>query len=234
MSIMCQTFVSVPDPKPTHTGWACSRLFLVILSTLRYQSYWAWPRHKASSLWTGLVRMHALLLLNLKSPVLEVMYCRSGSFCLAFFRVRNVHTFNFRRIRCLSNWWKIFNGKNFPVYGMCWMWFGLKPANCVQVRLLNTSTLNTDLHLLYRDVTLAVWARLRPHGAIHILVSPHEQELDVLATLCALDLTVFTDLAVGLQCKHQSRRLVMSNQLLIVHIPYESDSMWQRFGYTDF
>ena len=93
------------------------------------------------------------------------------------------------------------------------MWFGLKPANCVQVRLLNTSTLNADLHLLYRDVTLAVWARLRPHGTIHILVSPHEQELDVLATLCALDVTVFTDLTVGLQCKHQSRHPVMLNQL---------------------
>ena len=122
--------------------------------------------------------MHAVLLLNLKSPVL---------------------------------------GSD-DVLNVVW-------TDCVQVRLLNTSTLNTDLHLLYRDVTLAVWARLRPHRTIHILVSSHEQELDVLATLCALDLTVFTDLTVGLQCKHQSRRLVMSNQLLIVHIPYESDSM---------
>ena len=60
------------------------------------------------------------------------------------------------------------------------------------------------LHLLYRDVTLAVWARLWPHGTIHILVSPHEQELDVLATLCALDVTVFTDLTVGLQNKCQT------------------------------
>ena len=102
------------------------------------------------------------------------------------------------------------------------MWFGMKPANCVQVRLLNTSTLNTDLHLLYRDVTLAVWARLWPHGTIHVLVSAHEQELNVLATLCALDLTVFTYLTVGLQCKHQSRRLVM---LLILHIPYEVAKM---------
>ena len=33
---------------------------------------------------------------------------------VAFFRVRNVHTFNFRR---LSNWRKMFNGENFPIYG---------------------------------------------------------------------------------------------------------------------
>ena len=54
-----------------------------------------------------------------------------------------------------------------------------------------------SLHLLYRDVTLAVLARLQPHGAIHILVFPHEQ--NVLAILHALDLTVFTDLTVGIQ-----------------------------------
>ena len=55
--------------------------------------------------------------------------------------------------------------------------------------IYNIFTLNTDLHLLYRDVILAVWARLGPHGTIHVLMSPHEQELNVLATLGALDLT---------------------------------------------
>ena len=49
-----------------------------------------------------------------------------------------------------------------------------------------------SLHLLYRDVTPAVWARLWPRGTIHIVVFPHEQH--VLAILGALDLTVFTDL----------------------------------------
>ena len=80
----------------------------------------------------------------------------------------------------------------------------MRPPNYVQVRLLNTFTLSTDLHLLYRDITLAVWARLRPHGTIHVLVSAHEQELDVLATLCALDLTVFAYLTMGLQNKYQT------------------------------
>ena len=56
-----------------------------------------------------------------------------------------------------------------------------------------------SLHLLYRDITPAVWARLRPHGTFHILVSPHKQELNALATLHALDLTVITDLTVGIQ-----------------------------------
>lgn len=50
------------------------------------------------------------------------------------------------------------------------------------------------LHLLYWDLIPAVGARLRPHGTLHILVSPHRQELDVLATLCALDVSVLTDL----------------------------------------
>ena len=69
----------------------------------------------------------------------------------------------------------------------------------MQVRFIyNIFTLNTDLHLLYRDVILAVWARLGPHGTIYVLMSPHEQKLNVLATLGALDLTIFTDLAVRL------------------------------------
>ena len=53
-----------------------------------------------------------------------------------------------------------------------------------------------SVHLLYRDLILAVWAGLRPHGTIHILVFLHEQ--NVLAILRALDLTVFTDLTVGI------------------------------------
>ena len=69
----------------------------------------------------------------------------------------------------------------------------------MQVRFIyNIFTLNTDLHLLYWDVILAVGARLGPHGTIHVLMSPHEQELNVLATLGALDLTIFTNLTVRL------------------------------------
>ena len=52
-----------------------------------------------------------------KACVTEVYiatYCRSGNFRIAFFRLRNVRAFNFRR---LSNWRKTFNGENFPIYG---------------------------------------------------------------------------------------------------------------------
>ena len=86
----------------------------------------------------------------------------------------------------------------------------MRLANFVQVRFIyNIFTLCTDLHLLYWDIILAVGARLGPHGAIHVLMSPHEQELNVLATLGALDLTIFTDLTVRLQNKHQSRHPLM-------------------------
>ena len=64
--------------------------------------------------------------------------------------------------------------------------------------LHNIFTLCADLHLLYWDVILAVGARLGPHGTIYVLMSPHEEELNVLATLGALDLTIFTDLTVRL------------------------------------
>ena len=43
-------------------------------------------------------------------------YRRLGNFHVAFFFcIRTFCTFNFR---CLSNWRKIVNGKNFPVYGI--------------------------------------------------------------------------------------------------------------------
>ena len=76
---------------------------------------------------------------------------------------------------------------------------------CQRLILLKRELFSADLHLLYGHIILAVWARLQPHGAIHILVSLHEQELNVLATLCALDLTIFADLTMGLRNKHQSR-----------------------------
>ena len=60
-------------------------------------------------------------------------------------------------------------------------------------------SLDPYLHPLYWDLIPAVGARLQPHGTLHILVPPHHQELDVLATLCALDVSVLTDLGVRLK-----------------------------------
>ena len=52
-----------------------------------------------------------------RSGNFRVRNVRAGNFCcVALFRVRNVRAFNFRR---LSNWRKIFDGENFPIYGMC-------------------------------------------------------------------------------------------------------------------
>ena len=40
-------------------------------------------------------------------------YRRLGNFRVTFFHIRNFRAFNFPR---LSNWRKIFNGENFPIY----------------------------------------------------------------------------------------------------------------------
>jgi len=62
-----------------------------------------------------------------------------------------------------------------------------------------------SLHLLYWDLIPTVGAWLQPHGTLHILVPPHHQELDILATLCALDVSVLTDLRVGLRQQRQCK-----------------------------
>ena len=68
--------------------------------------------------------------LNFDDDYSRYWYRRSGNFRVAFFRVRNVRAVNFRRVaffrvrnvrafnfRRLSNWRKIFNSENFPIYG---------------------------------------------------------------------------------------------------------------------
>ena len=70
---------------------------------------------------------------------------------------------------------------------------------------LEEISLDPHLHLLYWDLIPTVGARFWPHGTLHILVPPHYQELDVLATLCALDVSVLTDLGVGLKQQRQCK-----------------------------
>ena len=77
----------------------------------------------------------------------DLTYHRLGNFRVAFFRVKNVHMFNFRHVakwqklnarvrnfgmfnfRRLSNWQRIFNGKNFPIYGISSLHICCKVAN---------------------------------------------------------------------------------------------------------
>ena len=55
-----------------------------------------------------------LLVPSSSCTVLLLWYCRLENFSVAFFHIRNVRVFNFRR---MAKWRKKFNGENFLIYG---------------------------------------------------------------------------------------------------------------------